>query len=111
MHRMTGLAAAIAAAVTLGIGIGWMLSPKEQTPTAPEAAVAERELVTGTVASRANTAAPPQPQAAQPQSLTPPAAPAPQARPTPAMMAPAQAKAAAGARCRIPTRSASPARW
>ena len=31
MHRMTGLAAAIAAAVTLGIGIGWMLSPKEQS--------------------------------------------------------------------------------
>jgi len=103
MHRMTGLAAAVAAAVTLGIGIGWMLSPKEQAPTAPEATLAERELVTGTVASRANTAAPPQPQAAQPQSFTPPAAPAPQARPTPAMMAPAQAKAAAaGARCENP---------
>ena len=72
MHRMTGLAAAIAAAVTLGIGIGWMLSPKEQTPTAPETTVAERELVTGTVASRAGTAAPPQPQAAQQQSFTPP---------------------------------------
>ena len=101
MHRMTGLAAAIAAAVTLGIGIGWMLSPKEQT--APEATVAERELVTGTVASRANTAAPLQPQAAQPQSFAPPAAPAPQARPTPAMMAGAQAKAAAaGARCENP---------
>jgi peptidoglycan/xylan/chitin deacetylase (PgdA/CDA1 family) len=104
MHRMTGLAAAIAAAVTLGIGIGWMLSPKEQTPTAPETTVAERELVTGTVASRAGTAAPAQPQAAQkPQSFTPPAAPAPQARPTPAMMAGAQAKAAAaGARCENP---------
>ena len=103
MHRMTGLAAAIAAAVTLGIGIGWMLSPKEQTPTAPETTVAERELVTGTVASRAGTAAPPQPQAAQPQSFTPPAAPAPQARPTPAMMAGAQAKAAAAsARCENP---------
>ena len=88
MHRMTGLAAAIAAAVTLGIGIGWMLSPKEQTPTAPESTVA---------------AAPPQPQAAQPQSFTPPAAPVPQARPTPAMMAGAQAKAAAaGARCENP---------
>ena len=69
MHRMTGLAAAIAAAVTLGIGIGWMLSPKEQT--APEATLAERELLTGTVASRANTAAPPQPQAGQPQSPFP----------------------------------------
>jgi peptidoglycan/xylan/chitin deacetylase (PgdA/CDA1 family) len=103
MHRMTGLAAAIAAAVTLGIGIGWMLSPKEQTPTAPETTVAERELVTGTVASRAGTAVPPQPQAAQPQSFTPPAALAPQARPTPAMMAGAQAKAAAaGARCENP---------
>ena len=101
MHRMTGLAAAIAAAVTLGIGIGWMLSPKEQT--APETTPAERELVTGTVAARANAAAPPQPQAAQPQSFTPPAAPAPQARPTPAMMAPAQAKAAAAsARCENP---------
>ena len=101
MHRMTGLAAAIAAAVTLGIGIGWMLSPKEQT--APETTLAERELVTGTVAARANAAAPPQPQAAQPQSFTPPAAPAPQARPTPAMMAPAQAKAAAAsARCENP---------
>jgi peptidoglycan/xylan/chitin deacetylase (PgdA/CDA1 family) len=101
MHRMTGLAAAIAAAVTLGIGIGWMLSPKEQA--APETTPAERELVTGTVAARANAAAPPQPQAAQPQSFTPPAAPAPQARPTPAMMAPAQAKAAAAsARCENP---------
>jgi peptidoglycan/xylan/chitin deacetylase (PgdA/CDA1 family) len=101
MHRMTGLAAAIAAAVTLGIGIGWMLSPKEQT--APETTPAERELVTGTVAARATAAAPPQPQAAQPQSFTPPAAPAPQARPTPAMMAPAQAKAAAAsARCENP---------
>jgi peptidoglycan-N-acetylglucosamine deacetylase len=100
MHRMTGLAAAIAAAVTLGIGIGWMLSPKEQT--APETTLAERELVTGTVAARANAAAPPQPQPAQPQSFTPPAAPAPQARPTPAMMAPAQAKAAASARCENP---------
>jgi peptidoglycan/xylan/chitin deacetylase (PgdA/CDA1 family) len=101
MHRMTGLAAAIAAAVTLGIGIGWMLSPKE--PTAPETTLAERELVTGTVAARATAAAPPQPQAAQPQSFTPPAAPAPQARPTPAMMAPAQAKAAAAsARCENP---------
>jgi peptidoglycan/xylan/chitin deacetylase (PgdA/CDA1 family) len=98
---MTGLAAAIAAAVTLGIGIGWMLSPKEQT--APETTPAERELVTGTVAARANAAAPPQPQGAQPQSFTPPAAPAPQARPTPAMMAPAQAKAAAAsARCENP---------
>jgi peptidoglycan/xylan/chitin deacetylase (PgdA/CDA1 family) len=98
MHRMTGLAAAIAAAVTLGIGIGWMLSPKEQT--APETTLAERELVTGTVAARANAAAPPQPQAAQPQSFAPPAA---QARPTPAMMAPAQAKAAAAsARCENP---------
>ena len=102
MHRMTGLAAAIAAAVTLGIGIGWMLSPKEQTPTAPETTVAERELVTGTVASRPGTTASPQPQAAQPQSFTPPAAPAPHARPTPAMMAGAQAKAAAGARCENP---------
>ncbi len=103
MHRMTGLAAAIAAAVTLGIGIGWMLSPMEQAPTAPETTVAERELVTGTVASRVGTTAPPQPQAAQPQSFTPPAAPAPQARPTPAMMAGAQAKAAAaGARCENP---------
>jgi peptidoglycan/xylan/chitin deacetylase (PgdA/CDA1 family) len=101
MYRMTGLAAAIAAAVTLGIGIGWMLSPKEQA--APETTPAERELVTGTVAARANAAAPPQPQAAQPQSFTPPAAPAPQARPTPAMMAPAQAKAAAAsARCENP---------
>jgi peptidoglycan/xylan/chitin deacetylase (PgdA/CDA1 family) len=77
-----------------------MLSPKAQT--GPEVTLAERELVTGTVASRANTAAPPQPQAAKPQSFTPPAAPAPQARPTPAMMAPAQAKAAAGARCENP---------
>jgi peptidoglycan-N-acetylglucosamine deacetylase len=101
MHRMIGLAAAIAAAVTLGIGIGWMLSPKEQT--APEATLAERELVTGTVAARANAAASPQPLAAQQQSFTPPAAPAPQARPTPAMRVPAQAKAAAAsARCENP---------
>ena len=87
MHRMTGLAAAIAAAVTLGIGIGWMLSPKEQTPTAPETTVAERELVTGTVASRAATAAPPQPQAAQP-------APAPPAQAAPPKQEPAKEKPA-----------------
>jgi peptidoglycan/xylan/chitin deacetylase (PgdA/CDA1 family) len=104
MHRMTGLAAAIAAAVTLGIGIGWMLSPKEQTPTAAEATASERELVTGTVASRANTAATTQPQVAQPQSFAPPAAPAPQTRPTATMMPGPQAKAgaAANARCENP---------
>jgi peptidoglycan/xylan/chitin deacetylase (PgdA/CDA1 family) len=82
-----------------------MLSPKEQTPTAPEATLAERELVTGTVASRANSTASNQPQAAQPQSFAPPAAPAaPQARPTAAMMVSPQAKAgaAANARCENP---------
>ena len=100
MHRMTGLAAAAAATLVLGIGIGWMLSSGgEPAPAAPEAKIAERELVTGTVASR--PAAPPQ--VAQPPSFPQPSAPtAAPARPAAAMMAGAPAKAAANGRCENP---------
>jgi peptidoglycan/xylan/chitin deacetylase (PgdA/CDA1 family) len=99
MHRMTGLAAAAAATLVLGIGIGWIFSSGgEPAPAAPEAKLAERELVTGTVAPRPNAS----PQLAQPPSSTPPTAA--QARPAAAMMAGAQPKAgaAANARCENP---------
>ena len=95
MHRMTGLAAAAAATLALGIGIGWMFSSGgEPAPAAPEAKIAERELVTGTVA----------PRLAQPPSSPPPSAStAAPARPAAAMMAGAQAKAAAAnGRCENP---------
>ncbi|MGA7489652.1 MAG: polysaccharide deacetylase family protein [Xanthobacteraceae bacterium] len=103
MRRMTGLAAAVAAAVALGIGIGWILGPK--APDAPEAKAVDREVVTGTVASRSGAVADTQPQAAQPQSFPPPAAPmTPQARPAAAMIPgpPATARAAASPRCENP---------
>ena len=99
MHRMTGLAAAAAATLVLGIGIGWIFSSGgEPAPAAPEAKLAERELVTGTVAPRPNAS----PQLAQPPSSTPPTAA--QARPAAALMAGAQPKAgaAANARCENP---------
>ena len=95
MHRMTGLVAAAAATLVLGIGIGWMFSSGgEPAPAAPEAKIAERELVTGTVA----------PRLAQPPSSPPPSAStAAPARPAAAMMAGAQAKAAAAnGRCENP---------
>jgi peptidoglycan/xylan/chitin deacetylase (PgdA/CDA1 family) len=97
MHRMTGLAAAAAATLVLGIGIGWMFSSGgEQAPAAPEAKIAERELVTGTVAPRPTAP----PQMTQPPSSPPTAAPV---RPAAAMMAGAQAKAAAAnGRCENP---------
>src|SRR5215208_2550035 len=101
MHRMTGLAAAAAATLVLGIGIGWMFSSGgEPAPAAPEAKIAERELVTGTVASRPTTP----PQMAQPPSYPPPSAPTvAQTRPAAAMMAGAQPKtAAANGRCENP---------
>jgi peptidoglycan/xylan/chitin deacetylase (PgdA/CDA1 family) len=100
MHRMTGLAAAAAATLVLGIGIGWMFSSGgEPAPAVPEAKLAERELVTGTVAPRPNA-----PQMAQLPSSPPPSAPtAAPARPAAAMMAGAQAKtAAASGRCENP---------
>src|SRR6478752_4387444 len=91
MHRMTGLAAAAAATLVLGIGIGWMFSSGgEPAPAAPEAKSVERELVTGTVASRSTAP----PQMAPPPSFPPPSAPtAAPTRPA-AAMAGAQAKAA-----------------
>jgi peptidoglycan/xylan/chitin deacetylase (PgdA/CDA1 family) len=101
MHRMTGLAAAAAATLVLGIGIGWMFSSGgEPAPAAPEVKIAERELVTGTVASRPSAP----PQMAQPPSFPPPSAPtAVPIRPAAAMMAGAQAKAApANGRCENP---------
>src|ERR1700754_746926 len=98
MHRMTGLAAAAAGMLVLGIGIGWMFSSGgEPAPAAPEAKAADRELVTGTVASRPTAP----PQGAPPPSSAPPSAPtAAQARPAAAMMAGAQPKAAAAANAR-----------
>jgi peptidoglycan/xylan/chitin deacetylase (PgdA/CDA1 family) len=99
---MMGLAAAAAAAAALGIGIGWVLAP---TAPVPEAKAVDREVATGTVASRAAAMANTQPQAIQPQSLPPPAAPmAPQARAATAMMPSPPAKAGAGAttRCKNP---------
>ncbi len=106
MHRMTGLAAAAAAALVLGIGIGWIFtSGGEPAPKAPEAKAVERELVTGTVASRPAAGANAQPQVPQPQSVPPPAAPmTPQARPAAAMTAgaPGRAGIAATPRCENP---------
>ena len=105
MHRMTGLAAAIAAAITLGIGIGWILSPKEPALTVPEAKVVEGELVTGAVESRRAAVATTQLQMVQPQSFPPPAAPmAPQDRPAAAMMPgpPGKDGTAANPRCKNP---------
>jgi peptidoglycan/xylan/chitin deacetylase (PgdA/CDA1 family) len=72
MRGMTGLAAAAAGAVTLGIGIGWMLSPSAPAPTAAQAKIAQEPLVTGTIASRATEAhatvgAAAQPRAPEPQ--------------------------------------------
>lgn len=105
MRRMMGLAAAAAAAAALGIGIGWVLAPTAPVPEAPEAKAVDREVVTGTVASRAAAMANTQPQMAQPQSFPPPAAPmAPQARPATAMTPSPPAKVGAGAtpRCKNP---------
>ena len=88
MRRMTVLAAGAAASAALGIGVGWTLSTRGPAPTVPEAKVAERELVTGTIASRTTAPHPTagaaaQPAVAQPQPLPPP--PAPMAtRPAPA---------------------------
>jgi peptidoglycan-N-acetylglucosamine deacetylase len=96
MRRMMGLAAAAAAAAALGIGIGWVLAP---TAPVPEAKAVDREVATGTVASRAAAMANTQPQAIQPQSLPPPAAPmAPQARAATAMMPSPPARVGAGAK-------------
>jgi peptidoglycan/xylan/chitin deacetylase (PgdA/CDA1 family) len=105
MYRMTGLVAAVAAAVALGIGLGWTLSPQEPAPSVPEAKAAEGELATGAVASRAAAVATAQPQMAPPQSLPPPAPlMAPQARPAAAMMpgSPGKAGAAANSKCENP---------
>jgi peptidoglycan/xylan/chitin deacetylase (PgdA/CDA1 family) len=107
MRRMTGLAAAAAAAVTFGIAVGWIVGAKEPEPNAPEAKVAERELVTGTIPSRATAMAASQPQAAEPrsfppQSFPPPAAPmTPQTGPAAAMM-PGSSARVANSRCGNP---------
>jgi peptidoglycan-N-acetylglucosamine deacetylase len=96
MRRMTIWAAAGAAAVVLGLGIGWMLTSREQAP-APEAKAGERELVTGTIAARMSAA---QSQAAQPQSVPAPPATT-QTKPAAAPPAP-QARVAAGPKCEKP---------
>ena len=104
MRRMTVLAAAAATSVTLGIGIGWILSP--EVP-APEAKVADRELVTGTIAPRTTesqmtTEAAAQPRVVQPQRLPPPPMPM-AARAEPAMATtPRPAATAANQRCENP---------
>jgi peptidoglycan/xylan/chitin deacetylase (PgdA/CDA1 family) len=95
---MVGLAAVAAAAVALGVGIGWILGPKG--PEAPEVRAVDREMATGTVASRARAPADTQPAAVQPQAVPPPAAPTtPRARAATAPMPGAPATAAANQRC------------
>src|SRR4051812_7118425 len=79
MRRATVLVAAAATtAVMGGFLVGWLFSSKEPAATAPEVKVAERELVPGTIPSRAAGMAPmtqPQtPPAAQP-AMTPAMAP------------------------------------
>jgi peptidoglycan-N-acetylglucosamine deacetylase len=103
MRRMTVLAAA-AASVTLGIGVGWILSPSAPAPQASEATAAERELVTGTIASRTIasygvTEAAAQPRVVQPQPLPPSPAPV-TARPEPATAPPP--RPAANSKCENP---------
>src|SRR5260370_32468191 len=92
MRNATVLGAAAAAAVTVGFLVGWLFSSKEPAATARETKIADRDLVTGTIPSRA-TAMPPAP---QPQALlAPQAAMSPQARTSPqAYMAPAASPAA-----------------
>ena len=101
MGRMHVLAAGAAAAVILGIGVGWMLISREPAASGPEAKAGERELVTGTIAARTSAAqlqAQPQPAPAPPF----PAAPAmPQAKPAAAPSAP-PARVAASPRCENP---------
>jgi peptidoglycan/xylan/chitin deacetylase (PgdA/CDA1 family) len=102
MRRMTGLAAAAAVVATIGIGVGWMLTPKEPAPTAPEAKVVEPELATGTIASRATGEPAAQARATQPPSFPASAAPmTPQGKPAAAMM-PGPSGRAAGQRCENP---------
>jgi peptidoglycan-N-acetylglucosamine deacetylase len=110
---MTGLAAAAAAAVTIGYAVGWVLGPKDPASKVSEAGI-ERELVTGSLSLR--TPAVPaafQSQAARPQSAPAPATqlvrPAvapmpPRAEPTAAMMPGPSGKAgfAASPRCANP---------
>lgn len=98
MHRMVGLAAVAAAAVAFGVGIGWIFGPKG--PEAPEVRAVDREMATGTVASRARAPADTQPAAVQPQAVPPPAAPTtPRARAATTPMPGAPATAAANQRC------------
>src|SRR5712671_424670 len=87
MRKATVLVAAAAAgvAVTTGFFVGWLFSSKEPAAAALETRIPDRDLVTGSIPSRAIGA----PVAPQPQAL-----PAPQAR-----MAAATAPAA------LPTRN------
>jgi peptidoglycan-N-acetylglucosamine deacetylase len=104
MHRVTGLAAIGAAAVALGVGVGWILGPKAPALKAQEAQAVDGGLMTGTVAARKTDAATAQPRAAQLQPLPTPVAQmtTPQARPAPAMMPGSPAKAAANPKCENP---------
>jgi len=91
MQRVTVLAVCGATALTLGFGMGWLLSARQ--PSAPaQTKFDERHLVTGSVAA-APTAAP------QPQVALPPAFPPPPAAATP------EVRLASAA---LPPRSAAP---
>jgi peptidoglycan-N-acetylglucosamine deacetylase len=102
MRRIVVLAAGIAAAVSLGMGVGWMLAPQATEQEKREHRTADREAITGTVASSAITAALTQPQSvAQPPSV--PSAPAASHARAAASMVPAPAaKPAAKGRCDNP---------
>jgi peptidoglycan-N-acetylglucosamine deacetylase len=104
MRRIMGLAAGIVAAVSLGMGVGWMLGPKAIEPEKREHKAVDRTAITGTVASSAITAALTQPpSAAQPSSIPPAPVPtAPQARAAAAMVPAPAAKPAAKTKCDNP---------
>jgi peptidoglycan/xylan/chitin deacetylase (PgdA/CDA1 family) len=106
MRNATILGAAATAAVTVGFLVGWLFSSKEPAATALETKIADRDLVTGTIPSRA-TAMPPAP---QPQALlAPQAAMSPQARTSPqAYMAPAASPAALPMRNRAAADAGAP---
>jgi len=111
MRRITGLAAAAAASVVFGIGVGWLLGPKDPAPSAPQAKLADRELVTGTIASRAATPPVTDGLAAQSRAVQSQQLPAPVPAPLAARTEPAAATmpappripaAAANRRCENP---------
>ena len=82
MRRVTVLVAAAATtAVMGGFFVGWLFSSKEPA-AAPEAKVAERELVTGTIPMRAPMAQPQMPPAQPQPAMTPATATPPRSQGT-----------------------------